>query len=110
ITEGVFGIGKDIGDLNGFALEHRSPDRSAAPRRPGLSPHVFKVLARMTVVRGVVIAPILSGRTQDPRLIRLAQARRRLYKRGEQGLEVEGGAADDLEHVGGGRLLLQGLS
>jgi hypothetical protein len=37
----------------------------------------------------------------------LAQPRRRLDKRIEHHLQIEGRAADHLEHVGGGGLLLQ---
>ena len=40
-------------------------------------------------------------------MIRLAEPRRRLDQRIEHGLQIEGRAADDLEHVGGGGLLLQ---
>ena len=40
---------------------------------------------------------------------RLAQPGRRLHSVFEHGLQVEGRAADDLEHVGGGGLLLQGF-
>ena len=43
----------------------------------------------------------------DGRHIRLAQPRRRLDQRIEHRLQIEGRAADDLEHVGGGGLLLQ---
>src|SRR5262245_39035955 len=68
----VFRVSKNIGNLNGFTLQHDSADRGPASRRKGLSPHVFKVLERVTVVRGGIIAPMLSGRTQDLRLIRLA--------------------------------------
>ena len=32
--DGIFRISKNIGNLNGFAPEHGSPDRSAARRRP----------------------------------------------------------------------------
>ena len=39
--------------------------------------------------------------------VRLAQPRRRLDQRVEHRLQIEGRAADDLEHVGGGGLLLQ---
>ena len=41
------------------------------------------------------------------RHVRLAQSRRRLDQRIEHRLQIEGRAADDLEHVGGGGLLLQ---
>ena len=40
---------------------------------------------------------------------RLAQARSRFGQRIEYGFEIERRAADDLEHVGGGGLLLQRL-
>src|SRR6516164_6390533 len=39
-----------------------------------------------------------------------AEARRRLHQRLEHRLEVDGGAADDLEYVSGRGLLLQGLA
>jgi hypothetical protein len=42
--------------------------------------------------------------------IGLAQPRRRLHERNKHRLQIEGRAADDLEHVGGGGLLLQRLS
>src|SRR6516225_2238775 len=42
--------------------------------------------------------------------IRLAQPRGRLDQRVEHRLQIEGRAADDLEHVGGGSLLLQRLA
>src|SRR5262249_43134058 len=92
------------------ALEHGSPDRSAAPRRPSLSPHVFKKLRGVTVTRGGIIARVLSGWTQDQRLIRLAQPCCRLDQCVEHCRQVEGRAADHLEHVGGGSLLLQRLA
>ena len=46
----------------------------------------------------------------NARHVGLAQPRRRLDQRIEHGLQIEGRAADDLEHVGGGGLLLQQIS
>ena len=43
----------------------------------------------------------------DRRHVRFAQPRRRLDQRVEHRLQIERRAADDLEHVGGGGLLLQ---
>ncbi len=43
----------------------------------------------------------------DGRAVRLAQPRRRFDQRIEHHLQIEGRAADDLEHVGGRGLLLQ---
>ena len=45
----------------------------------------------------------------DVRHIGIAQPRGRLDQRIEHRLQIEGRAADDLEHVGGGGLLLQRL-
>jgi hypothetical protein len=57
-----------------------------------------------TLVRDLPIGvPVL---TIDRCHIRLAQAGRRLDQCVEHRLQVEGRAADDLEHVGGGGLLL----
>ena len=44
------------------------------------------------------------------RHIRFAQPCRRFRERIEHGLQIEGRAADDLEHVGGRGLLLQRLA
>jgi hypothetical protein len=44
---------------------------------------------------------------ENDRIVGIAQPRRRLDQRVEHQLQVEGRAADDLEHVGGGGLLLQ---
>src|SRR6516162_251615 len=52
----------------------------------------------------------LTIEAEDECLIRLPQPRRRLDERIEHSLQVEGGAADYLEHVGGGGLLLQRLA
>ena len=46
-------------------------------------------------------------RANDSSHIRLAQPGGRLDQRIEHGLQIERRAADDLEHVGGGGLLLQ---
>jgi hypothetical protein len=46
----------------------------------------------------------------DGRAVGIAQPRRRLHQRVEYGLQIEGGAADDLEHVSGGGLLLERLA
>src|SRR5262245_45419803 len=52
--------------------------------------------------------PVAIG-TPNGRVVRVAQLRRRLHQRIEHSLQVERRAADDLEHVGGGSLLRQGL-
>ena len=44
---------------------------------------------------------------EHTRLVGAAEARHRLHQRVENRLEIDGRAADDLEHVSGGGLLLQ---
>ena len=56
-------------------------------------------------VRSKAVAVAL--RLQNDPLVRLAELRGRLDQRIQHGLQVERRAADDLEHVGGGGLLLQ---
>src|SRR5262249_1092543 len=46
----------------------------------------------------------------DGRLIPLAKSYCRLYQRIEHSLQIESRAADDLEHVGSGGLLMEGLA
>ena len=62
-------------------------------------------LGRKAVARDCVVKSPFSR--DEWRHVRLAQPGRRLDKRVEHGLQIEGRAADDLEHVGGGGLLLQ---
>ena len=49
-------------------------------------------------------------RTPNGQVIRLAQTRSRFGERIEHSLQIESRATDHLEHVGGGRLLLQRLA
>src|SRR5215208_335180 len=55
-------------------------------------------------VKGPILGP------ENCSHIRFAEPDRRFDKRVEHGLQIEGRAADDLEHVSGGGLLLQGFS
>ena len=54
-------------------------------------------------------AETIAKHLNDRRVIRIAQARRRLDQRIKYPLQIEGRLADDLQNVGGGRLLLQGF-
>ena len=67
--------------------------------------HVGLQCGRMAVVGDLPID--LAVLTVDRRHVRVAQPGRRFDQRVEHGLKIEGRAADDLEHVGGGGLLLQ---
>ena len=85
-----------------------SATRPTTDPRPGLIGsrlHAFLVFGRKAVACGVMVEVVL--RESDRRPFGVAQARRRFDQRVEHGLQIEGRAADDLEHVGGGGLLLQ---
>src|SRR5262245_61320848 len=86
-------------------FEERSPrDRSATC---GDWPvyHVFAVFGGV-LVRGDVLE-MVSSRTSYGSHVRLAQQRRRFRQGVQHFLQIEGRAADDLEDVSGGRLLLE---
>ena len=67
--------------------------------------HVALVFGRIAIACDLPVN--LTSCLTDRRHICLAQTRRRLDQRIEHCLQIEGRAADDLEHVGGGGLLLQ---
>jgi hypothetical protein len=65
------------------------------------------VVGRKAIAGGQAVGLALAP--EDECALGAAQPRRRLHQRIEHGLQVEGRAADHLEHVGGGGLLLQRL-
>src|SRR5262249_24755996 len=103
---GIFGIGQDIGHVHAVPLHQGAPDDAPAPRLVGHVPEILvEQRRRETVARHVIVSvAFLAG---DGGHVRLAELRGRLGKRIEYRLQVEGRAADDLEHIRGGRLLLQ---
>src|SRR5215831_2890810 len=105
---GKIGIGLHIGNMDDFALLRGAPKYGpAAPLHRTVS-HVLVVLGRISVARHVRID--IATRAMDCRTVGLAQPCRRLHQGVEHGLQVKGGAADDLEYVSGGSLLLQRLA
>ena len=101
----VFGVHQDVGDLNGSTFQEGSSDDASSPRLVWDALEIFLEPRGKVVDRGVVIsAALLAG---DGGHIRFAQSRHRLGQRIEHRLQIEGRAANHLEHVGGGGLLLQ---
>src|SRR5262249_40140229 len=82
-----------------------SSDRTSSPAfvRDGL--YILDDVRRIAVNRDQIVG--ISLLTRDGAHIRFAKVGRRFGERIEHGLQIEGRAADDLEHVGGGGLLLQ---
>src|SRR5262249_23560396 len=92
---GIFGL--QVSNMQGLPMENRSARRCPADQGEGLR--------RDRTVMGDEEEAV-TIRTPNSRGVRVAQLRRALDQRFQQRLQIEGRAADDLEHVGGGRLLL----
>ena len=94
---GVFGIRQHVRDVHRPALERRAPDERRATRRDRILLHEFAVLSGRAVRRHEPVPVALEP--EDESVLRLGQAGGVLDERVEHALEVEGGAADDLEDV-----------
>ena len=98
-------IGFDIHDLDGFALKYARPTIDVRSGCDRMLSHVVVVLVAGSRSSRHYGRPPSRASRWPP--CRRAQPRRRLDQRIQHRLQVEGRAADDLEHVGGGGLLLQ---
>ena len=102
---GVFLVGQNVRNVRDGALD----EGSAGPRSPidrgRMGRHELLVFGRESERRFEVIVAIFRS-SQDGH-IGFAQPGRGLDQRIENGLQIESRAADDLEHVCGGGLLLQ---
>ncbi len=109
---GVFRVRQNVGNVDHGSLERDPPGHAAAIgadlQALEIVPDARVHLAGMTVAGDP--AEVVALALEQPGMIGLAQPRHRLDQRIEHGLQVEGRAADDLEHVGGGGLLLQRLA
>ena len=92
--------------MNHPTFERDSADKRSLPGASRRSPHVF-LRIRVIAAAGRQFDKLAFSAAEDVRTFRLAQSGGRLDQRVEHRLEIEGRAADDLEHVGGGGLLLQ---
>ena len=89
-------------------LQHHPAADRAAVGREGMSEDEFLCLRRKATRRDQVI--FIVSPPEHHCLVGAAEARHRLHQRVENRLEVDGRAADDLEHIGGRSLLLQRLT
>src|SRR5262245_4027705 len=91
--------------MNNVAFEDRSPiDRSTIGPDSNRT-HVFVVVGVEAICSLILEAVLVEQR--EIGLVCTAKPRGRLDKRVKHRLQIEGRAADDLEHVGGCGLLLQ---
>src|SRR5262245_27523806 len=94
--------------MNDAGLQRGAADERSTAGLDRLLFHVFLVLRRIAVTCRQAISLALAP--EDESIVRLTQASRRLDECIEYRLQVERGAADHLEDVGGGGLLLQRFS
>jgi len=101
-------IGEDVGDVNDFPVKHGSADDRVA-----IDPHpkrqqVLQILSPEPIGRDRIEVVIAYPVYHRP--IGATESGGRLDQRVEHRLQIEGRAADDLQHVGGRGLLLQRLA
>jgi len=91
--------------MNDLTSENGTPrDTSPARFKPDCF-HMSMQFGRNPVTRRMLI--VRTSKAMSGRHISIAQPSGRFHQRVEHGLQIEGRTADDLEHVGGGGLLLQ---
>src|ERR1700693_2933163 len=92
-------------NMNRPSFERGPPGNCSGTNRDRMTLHVLIEVGRDTMARDDFIR--LAFWTTDDCGVGLTQAMRRFDQGIEHSLQVKGRAADDLEHVGGGGLLLQ---
>src|SRR5262249_10588894 len=108
LGECVFRVCPDVDDLHRTAFEQSSAHRgSTASADGGTLPKLQKF--RRYIMRGHRVARIAIV-TENHSSCCAAEPDSRTQESIEHGLQIEGRAADDLEYVGGGGLLLQRLA
>src|SRR5262249_17673403 len=101
----VFRIGQSVGDVNDFAFEQDAPGYRCSVDSRWVTGRVLSGLSREPIARFKVVSFALRS-TYDDR-VGLAKARRRFDECVEHRLQIEGRAADHLEHICRCGLLLQ---
>src|SRR5262249_24215817 len=103
----VFGIGLDVGNVNDLTVSQRSPSNRTSIHLSSRSAHVVGILRRISVGCGPKEG--LADLASNGSLVGIALARSCFNQRIKNRLQVKGGAADDLEHIGGWSLFLPRL-
>src|SRR5262249_39762203 len=97
--------GLDIDDLDGAAFKQGSAGRLSSLCADRCSfPHLNELGGNVVTGRGATTVPVIA---KNLAMRGTAEPSGSLKQRLQHALEIECGAADDLEHVGGGGLLLQ---
>src|SRR5262249_22292293 len=106
IWEFVFRIGLCIDDMHRRPFKQRPTGHAPTPRLEFQMSMLSFELRGKSVARPRPKGAALCWKRNVP-YIGFGKPSRRLDQRVEHGLQIEGRAADNLEHVGGGSLLLQ---
>src|SRR5262249_33886324 len=108
LSPSIFWVGRHIGDMYNLTFQQSSSHDRASLRYHRESTHIFEELRREAIrLGGKEDSACLTG---NGGFVGLAQLSSRFNERLQHRLEVKRRAADDLEHVGGGGLLLQRLA
>ena len=94
-----------IENLHRLAFRRSSPGDRATARRNWMSRHELVEFARIAIARNLSV--LFALLPIDRCHLSFAKPSRRLDQRVEHRLQIKSRAADNLEHVGGGGLLLQ---
>ena len=103
----VLRIGQNVRNVDDPAFERGTANERVATRRQGILLEEILVFARETAAGRETITSL--PRAEKSGLVDAAQPRRRRKQRLQDRAQIECRAANDLEHVGGGGLLLARL-
>ncbi len=104
----VFGVGEHIDNMDGLALQRHARCHGVASSLEGMRFCELFKFGWVSEVRRPAIE--IAVALEDGRLVGLAEAGSRLDERIEHRLQVERRAADDFQHIGSRRLLLQRIA
>ena len=100
----IFGIGRDVCNLDRALLDHRAAGDRAPIHGQGVIPEKFDI--RLGVADGGAGPVLIAFAAHDEGHFGVAQPRCRRYQRIEHGLQIERRTADGFQHVTDRRLLL----
>ena len=104
LSEGEFGVGCYVRDLNRFAVCNNAPDDRSTPELDRMTLHELVELCWIAVACNLEISR--AGFTRYRSGVRLAQLHSGFDKCLKHGLQIECGTTDNFEDVGGCGLLL----
>src|SRR5262249_11022077 len=105
VEQNKFGVGENVRHMDDFALQGGATAHRAALDLQVQSLHIFEKIRWEPILRNVFNA--VASQERNVPFFRPANAHRRLNQCIEHCAQIKSRSADDLEHVGGSRLLLK---